>query len=187
MARIPKAGRLTGGGSQGKGTPAYEDCTDGPLLPTQIPRRSMTKLFLSLLRTEPEDVTQFSYIDPPFNFNHPDVVRYPPEVSGHYLMQSLRRRLGWTSFKGKRLLDFGCGVRFSRTIVNLGIDIGLYCGVDVNAQSIAWLKGMSTIPGCASSISICITPCTMPQASRQTIIRLNAWASLNSTLFACFQ
>lgn len=100
----------------------------------------MTKLFLSLLRTEPEDVTQFSYIDPPFNFNHPDVVRYPPEVSGHYLMQSLRRRLGWTSFKGKRLLDFGCGVRFSRTIVNLGIDIGLYCGVDVNAQSIAWLK-----------------------------------------------
>jgi hypothetical protein len=100
----------------------------------------MTNLFLSLLRTEPEAVTQFSYIDPPFNFNHPDVAQYPAEVTGHYLMESLRRRLGWTSFQGKRLLDFGCGVRFARTIVNLGIDIGLYCGVDANAQAIGWLK-----------------------------------------------
>ena len=55
-------------------------------------------------------------------------------------MQSMRRRLGWTSFEGKRLLDFGCGVRFSRTIVNLGVDIGQYCGVDVNEQAIGWLQ-----------------------------------------------
>jgi SAM-dependent methyltransferase len=101
---------------------------------------AMTDSFTSLLRTEPEEVTQFSFIDPPFNFNHPDVAQYPAEVTGHYLMQSMRRRLGWTSFKGKRLLDFGCGVRFSRTIVNLGVDIGLYCGVDVNEKAIAWLN-----------------------------------------------
>ena len=100
----------------------------------------MKDSFSSLLRTEPEEVTRFSYIDPPFNFNAPDVAQYPVEVSGHYLMESLRRRLGWTSFKGKRLLDFGCGVRLSRTIVNLGVDIGLYCGVDLNEQAIAWLK-----------------------------------------------
>ena len=58
--------------------------------------------------------------DPPFNFNHPDVARYPAEVTGYYLIQSMRR----ASFEGKRLLDFGYGVRFSRTIVNLGVDIG---------------------------------------------------------------
>jgi 2-polyprenyl-3-methyl-5-hydroxy-6-metoxy-1,4-benzoquinol methylase len=92
-----------------------------------------------LLRTEPETLTRFTYIDPPFNFNHPNVAQYPAEVTGNYLLQSLRRRLGWTSFQGKRLLDFGCGVRFSRTIVNLGIDIGFYCGVDINEQAIAWL------------------------------------------------
>lgn len=38
------------------------------------------------------------------------------------------------------MLDFGCGVRFSRTVVNLAVDIGLYCGVDINQQAIAWLK-----------------------------------------------
>jgi SAM-dependent methyltransferase len=100
----------------------------------------MKDSFSSLLRAEPEEVRRFSYIDPPFNFNASNVAQYPAEVTGHYLMESLRRRLGWTSFKGKRLLDFGCGVRFSRTIVNLGVDIGLYCGVDLNEQAIAWLK-----------------------------------------------
>jgi SAM-dependent methyltransferase len=100
----------------------------------------MNKRFHTLLRTEPEVARKFSYIDPPFNFNHPDVAKYPPEVTGQHLMQSMYRRMGWTSFKGKRLLDFGCGVRFSRTIVNLGMEIELYVGVDVNEQAISWLK-----------------------------------------------
>jgi hypothetical protein len=102
----------------------------------------MTKnRFHALLRTESEANTKFSYIDPPFNFNHPNIAQYPPEVTGCHLLQSLCRRIGWTSFKGKRLLDFGCGVRFVRTIVNLGMDIGLYVGVDVDEKAIAWLQG----------------------------------------------
>lgn len=44
------------------------------------------------------------------------------------------------AFRGNRLLDFGCGVRFARTIVNLEIDIDLYAGVDVNQQAVSWLK-----------------------------------------------
>jgi SAM-dependent methyltransferase len=100
----------------------------------------MKKRFHDLLRTEPEAPTKFIYIDPPLTSITPNVAQYPPEVTGHYLMQSLRRRIGWMSFKGKRLLDFGCGVRFSRTIVNLRVDIDLYGGVDVNEQAIAWLK-----------------------------------------------
>jgi SAM-dependent methyltransferase len=92
------------------------------------------------VRDEPPAVLRFDFIDPPFHFNHPEVSKYPPEVTGQHLLRSLSRRLGWTSFAGKKLLDFGCGVRFARTILNLGIDIDLYAGVDVNRESIAWLQ-----------------------------------------------
>ena len=76
--------------------------------------------FDSLLQNNPGP--EFVFIDPPFNFNAAGVVKYPPEVSGFYLLNSLCRRLGWTSLSGKRLIDFGCGVRFTRTLINLGID-----------------------------------------------------------------
>src|ERR1700676_45337 len=85
------------------------------------------------------DSSEFRYIDPPFQCNAPEIARYPVEVSGLHLLNSLRRRLGWNSLAGRRLLDFGCGVRFARTIYNLDLDIGLYAGIDVNAESIAWL------------------------------------------------
>jgi SAM-dependent methyltransferase len=82
----------------------------------------------------------FAYIDPPFNFNAPGVVKYTPEVTGRFLLNSLCRRLGWGSLAGRKLLDFGCGVRFARTIVNLAIEIELYAGVDANAEAISWLQ-----------------------------------------------
>jgi SAM-dependent methyltransferase len=96
--------------------------------------------FNSLLNADPSTEPVFKYIDPPFNFNAPTVLEYPQEVSGFFLLNSLCRRMGWSSLKGRKLLDFGCGVRFARTIVNLGIDIGLYAGVDVNAEAIQWLR-----------------------------------------------
>lgn len=83
---------------------------------------------------------RFRYAEPPFQFNAPTISRYPPEVTGYHLLQSLRRRLGWPSLAGKRLLDFGCGVRFAQTIYNPDLEIGLYAGVDVNAEAIAWLR-----------------------------------------------
>jgi hypothetical protein len=92
----------------------------------------------SLLSTEPPPA--FAFIDPPFDFNSPTVSKYPPEVTGSLALKSLCRRLGWSSLADKRLLDFGCGVRFARTMVNLGMDIGLYGGVDVNADAIQWLR-----------------------------------------------
>jgi hypothetical protein len=79
--------------------------------------------FSSFLRIDPESVAKFTHIDPPFNLNASDVAKYSPEVTGHYLLKSLCRRLGWPSLTGQRLLDFGCGVRFAQTIINLGIDI----------------------------------------------------------------
>jgi hypothetical protein len=83
---------------------------------------------------------KFDYIDPPFNFNSSEVREYASEVSGHYLLKIMCLRLGWPSLAGKRLLDYGCGVRFARTIINLGMDIGFYAGVDVNNAAIAWLQ-----------------------------------------------
>src|SRR4029077_18792201 len=79
-------------------------------------------------------------ISPPFDFNHRDVSKFSPEVTGRLLLKSLCARLGWPSLAGKRLLDFGCGVRFARTIINLGMDIGLYAGGDVNGAAIEWLQ-----------------------------------------------
>jgi SAM-dependent methyltransferase len=94
--------------------------------------------YRSLLSADPPP--PFPFIDPPFNFNSSTVSQYPAEVTGALVLDSLCRRLGWTSLAGKRLLDLGCGVRFARTLVNLRMDIGLYAGVDVNADAIAWLK-----------------------------------------------
>jgi SAM-dependent methyltransferase len=82
----------------------------------------------------------FTFIDPPFQFNAPEVARYSPEITGYHLLQSMAKRLGWDSLSGKRILDFGCGVRLARTIVNLGLDIGLYVGADVNHDAIVWLQ-----------------------------------------------
>ncbi|SFL03144.1 class I SAM-dependent methyltransferase [Methylorubrum salsuginis] len=82
----------------------------------------------------------FRFIDPPFQFNSPKVAVYPTEVTGHYILRKMAHRLGWSSLAGKRVLDFGCGVRSVRTIVNLGLPIGRYVGVDVNKASIAWLS-----------------------------------------------
>ena len=81
----------------------------------------------------------FPYFDPPFNFNSPGVSAFPAEVTGYYLIRSMCKRIGWPSVSNKRLLDFGCGIRFTKTIVNLDLDIANYTGVDVNAQLIDWL------------------------------------------------
>lgn len=88
-----------------------------------------------------EDVGRpFAFIDPPFSRNHPKIAAYPSEVTGYFLLQSLCLRLCWPSLSGKRLLDFGCWVRFARTIVNLGLDIAQYVGVETNAEIVSWLS-----------------------------------------------
>lgn len=86
------------------------------------------------------DLAPFLPIDPPFNMNAANVAAHPPEVTGYYLLRALQKRLGWATFEKKNLLDFGCGVRLTRTIHNLDIPFGLYIGVDVNAPAISWLS-----------------------------------------------
>jgi Methyltransferase domain len=52
----------------------------------------------------------------------------------------MAERLAWPNFSNRKLYDFGCGVRFARTIANLDLDFDRYVGVDVNATAIRWLQ-----------------------------------------------
>jgi hypothetical protein len=83
---------------------------------------------------------EFSYIEPPFAFNAPHIAQYPVEVTGYRLLQRIWTRLDWSSLEGRKLLDYGCGVRFARTIFNLALPVGRYVGVDVNAEAISWMQ-----------------------------------------------
>jgi hypothetical protein len=62
------------------------------------------------------------------------------EVTGYRLLQRIWTPLGWSSLEGRQLLDYECGVRFARTIFNLGLPIGRYVGVDVNEEAISWMR-----------------------------------------------
>jgi hypothetical protein len=86
------------------------------------------------------DPDEFAYIEPPFNLNPPNITRYPVEVTGYRLLQRIWWRIGWPSLEGRRLLDYGCGVRFARTIHNLGLPIARYVGVDVNREIVDWMQ-----------------------------------------------
>jgi hypothetical protein len=79
-------------------------------------------------------------IAPPFKFNAPSVSKFSPEVTGRIIIKSMCERLGWPSLAGKRVLDFGCGVRFACTIFNLEMEVAFYAGVDVDNAAITWLK-----------------------------------------------
>jgi SAM-dependent methyltransferase len=63
-----------------------------------------------------------------------------PEQSGQLLLELMRQRLGLVSYDHVALLDFGCGVRFTQAIVNRGLRIGRYVGVDVCTEMISWLQ-----------------------------------------------
>src|SRR5262245_37619230 len=63
-----------------------------------------------------------------------------PEESGRWLLERMRQQVGFDSYRDKRLLDFGCGVRFSQAIINTPLEIGGYVGVDVYRPMIAFLK-----------------------------------------------
>ncbi len=49
------------------------------------------------------------------------------------------RAIGRPSLEGVSLLDIGCGVKFSQAILNRGLPLGAYHGVDVDAEMIGFL------------------------------------------------
>jgi SAM-dependent methyltransferase len=76
-----------------------------------------------------------------FNRNSPTVASLmPPEESGRWLLERMRRHLGAWSYRRWSLLDFGCGVRFTQAILNERLPIGEYAGVDCYGPMIEFLR-----------------------------------------------
>jgi len=64
----------------------------------------------------------------------------PPEKSGRWLLERMCRQIGSDTCADKRLLDFGCDVRFSQAIINDALPIGRYVGVDCFAAMVDFLR-----------------------------------------------
>jgi len=80
-------------------------------------------------------------VPPEFNRNSSTVISLmSPEDSGCWLLDRMRKQIGLESYANKRLLDFGCGVRFSQAIINRKLSIGDYIGVDVCLPMIEFLQ-----------------------------------------------
>lgn len=63
----------------------------------------------------------------------------PPEESGAWLLRRMQEHLGLADYSQVSLLDYGCGVRFTQSILNLGLPIGEYVGVDCYQEMIEFL------------------------------------------------
>lgn len=72
--------------------------------------------------------------------NHPAVHAAGPENTGSILMNLVVERLGLKDLSESDVLDVGCGVRFTQTIINRGIPIKSYTGVDVHRPLIEHLQ-----------------------------------------------
>jgi SAM-dependent methyltransferase len=64
----------------------------------------------------------------------------PPEESGQRLLDLLQERLCLAGLASTRMLDFGCGVRFTQALLNRRLPIGQYAGVDCYPEMIEFLR-----------------------------------------------
>jgi 2-polyprenyl-3-methyl-5-hydroxy-6-metoxy-1,4-benzoquinol methylase len=72
--------------------------------------------------------------------NHPNVVAAGVEETGEVLLSNMARRIGRSDLGGLDLLDVGCGVRFTQTLINRHLAINSYTGIDVYQPIVRWLK-----------------------------------------------
>lgn len=71
--------------------------------------------------------------------NSPNVLAIGVEETGAAILDRGNRLLGWSDLAGRDVLDVGCGVRFTQTILNRALPVGSYTGVDVDAPLISYL------------------------------------------------
>src|SRR5262245_54905340 len=80
-------------------------------------------------------------VPPELNRNSAKVTALgPPEQTGARLLERMRQHVGLETYARARILDFGCGVRFSQAILNGGLEVGAYCGVDNHRPLIEFLQ-----------------------------------------------
>jgi SAM-dependent methyltransferase len=72
--------------------------------------------------------------------NHPGVLAAGVEHTGEILIANLARRIGRPDLGGWDLLDVGCGVRFTQTLINRSLAFRSYTGIEVSLPIVQWLK-----------------------------------------------
>jgi 2-polyprenyl-3-methyl-5-hydroxy-6-metoxy-1,4-benzoquinol methylase len=72
--------------------------------------------------------------------NDPKVVAAGVEETGEVLLGNMARRIGRSDLRGLDLLDVGCGVRFTQTLINRNLAFNSYTGIDVYQPIVRWLK-----------------------------------------------
>jgi len=76
-----------------------------------------------------------------FNKNAPEVRALGSQAqTGKMLLEYMCQRMGIQNLKEKSVLDLGCGARFTDSIVNLGVPIGSYFGVDIDSELIRFFQ-----------------------------------------------
>ena len=76
-----------------------------------------------------------------FNRNHPSVRALgDPADTGLMLINYMCQRIGVADLAGLDILDLGCGVRFSQSIINRNVPIRTYTGLEVNREIVDFLK-----------------------------------------------
>jgi hypothetical protein len=72
--------------------------------------------------------------------NAPNVLAEGVEETGESLLGRLAERIGRADLAGLDLLDIGCGVRFTQTLINRDLPFASYTGVEVSLPIVEWLK-----------------------------------------------
>jgi SAM-dependent methyltransferase len=72
--------------------------------------------------------------------NAPDVLVDGVEETGGSCLTALARRIDRPDLAGLDLLDVGCGVRFTQTLINRGLPFSSYTGIEVCRPIVEWLK-----------------------------------------------
>ncbi|MFT5135538.1 MAG: SAM-dependent methyltransferase [Arenicella sp.] len=83
-----------------------------------------------------------NYLDVPevFHQNSPIVTAVGYEETGEKLIKLATSSVDRTDLGDADILDIGCGVRFTMSIINKRIPIKSYTGIDVNKSMIEYLK-----------------------------------------------
>lgn len=71
--------------------------------------------------------------------NSPNVTALGVENTGSTLINRGNQLLGHSDLSDKDVLDIGCGVRFTQTIINRDLPIKSYTGIDINEPLISYL------------------------------------------------
>jgi|APSaa5957512622_1039677.scaffolds.fasta_scaffold09357_3 2-polyprenyl-3-methyl-5-hydroxy-6-metoxy-1,4-benzoquinol methylase len=75
-----------------------------------------------------------------FNRNHGLIMEIGPEKTASTLINLVCDNLNLSGLSNMDVLDIGCGVRFTQAIINCGIPIKSYTGVDVHKGLIDYLS-----------------------------------------------